>query len=215
MTTATKKAKTDRRPKATAEALAAPAPKRIKVGGRGVPATPQRRRHVEATDIRLEPGQYLIRTPEIVTTQVDRQGRERSVRQPYNGEAYKVMFRDNIAVIDDTSVAEIREEVLREVQGDEGRVPSWYDNAEALARKLQSDFGYEVIPTLRKLPKISNSEFRRMMPRGDGQGGQMSSELASQMNTVGHSAPTSGRKLHGIDPDAEVTEPEPPAGIEA
>lgn len=125
---------------------------------------PSQRRAVliSKENVRLRPGQYLIKTPEIFNTTRDRRGNEVRTRVSYNGTAYGVKFENNVAIIDDESVREIREVMLDELEGDTDRLPPWFRDPEGsaaeLARKLQSDFGYEVTPELPKLRRLTKQQ---------------------------------------------------------
>jgi hypothetical protein len=119
---------------------------------------PQRRRVlIDKDNVRLRPGQYLIKTPEQYVLSKDRRGEQVRTRISYDGTAYGVQFNNNVAIIDDESVREIREVMLSELEGDETRLPLWFTSAVALCRKIKSDFGYEITPELPKLPRMTKA----------------------------------------------------------
>jgi hypothetical protein len=131
---------------------------------------PSQRRTVvlDKSNVKLRPGQYLIKTPEVFDITKGRRGEEIRTRRSYNGTAYGVKFENNIAVIDDESVREIREVMLDELEGDETRLPPWFrdpnGSAADLARKMQSDFGYEVTPELPKLKRLTKAQIAASAP---------------------------------------------------
>ena len=186
---------------------------------------PQRlAREIDPTSIKLKPGQYLITTPENYEEYTVGREKHRS-RVSYNGTAYGIRFEDGRAVIDDETVREIRDVMLAELEGDENRLPPWFrdenGSAEDLARKLQSDFGYTVTPKLRPLKKMNRAQIyasgtakynesdeltaARSADAGEGQHVPEPGQMGKRQ------APSQGRKVLGVDPDAEVKEPEPPA----
>lgn len=199
----------------------------------------------DVADIKLRPGQYLIRTRENHEKARDRDGLPvQGARIPYNGTAYGVQFRNNIAVIDDVSVGEIADLMLVEVGGDPTKLlePFRLRSAERLARLLQSDFGYEIVPGLAKLPRLSRTriaELNELAAEGGDDEAEDDEPAAAVVESIGAPAgtpkkarakrrktrgkratikaqpitvdgegqrvgPSSGRKILGVDADAEV-----------
>jgi len=166
-------------------------------------------------EIKLKPGQYLIRTPD--NFEEVRVGRKvERIPRPYSGSAYGIVFQDNVAVIDDLTVAELREVMLEELDGDETRLPPWWQKASAadLARKIQSDFGYDVYPELPKLKRMTKSQILAtsdiddkganpadaMAPRATADAPGEDSTQATRKRT----APVSGRTVLGVDAEADA-----------
>lgn len=189
---------------------------------------PSQRRAVvlDKSNVKLRPGQYLIKTPEVIDVQRDRRGAEVRVRRSYNGTTYGVKFENNIAVIDDESVREIREVMLAELEGDETRLPPWFrdpnGSAADLARKIQSDFGYEVTPELPKLRRLTKAQIaasapydpedEKLLARGE-------TDQPGEDSTARSTSPHGRAHLPGVDDTGEeegrVGMPaEPPQGEE-
>jgi len=168
-------------------------------------------------EIKLRPGQYLIRTPDNFTE--ERVGRKVvKVPIPYNGTAYGIEFRNNIAVIDDVTVAQLREVMLDELEGDENRLAPWWRAGKAadLARALASDFGYVVVPELPKLKRLTKAQIYATS-NPDIESGDLADAMAPRapgdapgQDTERRQAPVSGRRLSGVDyrGNAEASEVE-------
>jgi hypothetical protein len=160
----------------------------------------RRPKAITPDSVRLRPGQYLIRTPDNYEVTKDRHGAEQRTLRMYNGSAYGVRFENNVAIIDDESVREIREVLLGELEGDTDKLPPWFrdpnGSAEALARALQSDFHYEVTPELVKLRRLTKQQIAA------GNADNPRDELTIE-RTATH-ATTTGRALPGVDDDGDA-----------
>lgn len=164
-----------------------------------VEVNPQRRAKVITSEnIKLRPGQFLIRTPEVYEEVKVGRNTVRQLR-PYNGSAHGVAFTNNVAVIDDESVREIRDVMLSEIEGDENKLPAWLRNASAedLARQLASDFGYTVFPELSKL-KLTRRQIERTMP-GANDGSDRPVTMGEGGGANLRETPMVSRPLPGVD----------------
>jgi hypothetical protein len=184
------------------------------VTGRVLEVPSQRRAVlIDKDNIKLRPGQYLIKTPENFTVAKDRRGQEVRTRVSYNGSAYGVVFQNNVAIIDDETVREIRDVMLDELDGDPDKLPPWFGgpngSAEGLARKLQSDFGYEVTPELPKLKRMTKAQIAASSHPTDEQDSitvqrvasdQPGQDSESQTRTT-RATPAAAVALPGVDDD--------------